>query len=358
MSPHVIDRLSAFLDDELPAAERREVEAHLETCPSCAKHLSELALLDAAARGLGVAAPAGYFEALPGRIRQRLRGRRRVVPVWGWAAAAALLIAVLTPLLQRDPFARQAQPAAVPRAEPPRAVAAPEAGRSVEGRVSGRARPVQPAPAPQETRATSSPAPIPERVAADSAAPLQRTVPGSPVTTTPARDVAKTEEAPAPPPGAAGFAPAPGSVAATPLPAATNEETLSIPREEPAPAKGSAQAGAGLASKARRKQDLEQDRSTEAKESDAVRSHGPASAEEARSLRERWRERARRNPEGSAGDEARLGMVEAGAVAYRLERDPRDLEILRRDAEAYLARPEARRPDRVREILRSVEETP
>ena len=54
-----------------------------------------------------IEAPNGYFEALPGRVRNRLRDRaapRWVVPRWTWAAAAAALIAVLAPLtIQQGP---------------------------------------------------------------------------------------------------------------------------------------------------------------------------------------------------------------------------------------------------------------
>ena len=70
MSAHPLESLSAFLDDELGTAERRDVEAHLAACPSCARHLGELAAVDALARGLPPAgAPDGYLEALPGRVR-------------------------------------------------------------------------------------------------------------------------------------------------------------------------------------------------------------------------------------------------------------------------------------------------
>jgi len=62
MSPHPVESLSAFLDDELEDAERRGVEAHLAGCPSCARHLRELSAVDALARGIPpAAAPDGYL---------------------------------------------------------------------------------------------------------------------------------------------------------------------------------------------------------------------------------------------------------------------------------------------------------
>ena len=64
VSEHVRERLSAFLDGELPSAERAEVEAHLESCPECA----------AAARGAGRRRRAG-----PRPARARTGRRVRVL---------------------------------------------------------------------------------------------------------------------------------------------------------------------------------------------------------------------------------------------------------------------------------------
>lgn len=44
--------LSAYLDDELDAGERRRVAAHLVNCPACAAHLTELQALSARFRAL------------------------------------------------------------------------------------------------------------------------------------------------------------------------------------------------------------------------------------------------------------------------------------------------------------------
>ena len=330
MSPHVIERLSAFLDGELPEAERREVQAHVESCPPCRTRLSELAVLDASARGLEVQAPEGYFEALPGRVRLRLRGPRRAsLPAWGWAAAAALLLAVVTPLLQRDPFGPSRAPVAAPRTAPRATATPPEA-------------PDRPRPAPREDRVVTQSAPA----GGGSAAAKRR----------PQAEDSATAEAPP----AAGFAPPPAATP-EPLPAAPpalQEEGRALATDEHAAS--SPRAAAGSLAKARRQERDEQERSNQEKKAEGpgLGAHAPRTAEEARALREDWRRRASRIPEGPASDEARLRAIEAGALAYRLEGDPQDLEILRRDAGAYLARADARHAGRVRELLRSLGEAP
>ena len=56
--------------------------------------------MDEAVASIAAEAPQGYFETLPARVRSRLepKAATRRVPVWTWAAAAALLLAVVTPL--------------------------------------------------------------------------------------------------------------------------------------------------------------------------------------------------------------------------------------------------------------------
>jgi len=66
------ERLAAYLDDELSPLERTAVERELEASEEARQLLAELAALDALARSQPVAAPEGYFEALPGRVRARL----------------------------------------------------------------------------------------------------------------------------------------------------------------------------------------------------------------------------------------------------------------------------------------------
>jgi len=97
------DKLSDYLDDELSAAERQAVEAHLATCPTCARVLAELGRLAARTRGLPDVPPrADLWPGIAQRITAAPRVRRPVpmvrrrilLSVPQLAAAAALLVAV------------------------------------------------------------------------------------------------------------------------------------------------------------------------------------------------------------------------------------------------------------------------
>jgi hypothetical protein len=140
MSAHVNDQLSAFLDRELGAGAHAAVEAHLRACEACREQLARIAAVDAAVRELPAEPPAGYFEALPGRVRQKLEAEggarptraapRSLVPVWAWAAAAALLVVVVTPRL-RTPGPPSPEP------PPPSPIGAAPTGRAVDGPTAG-----------------------------------------------------------------------------------------------------------------------------------------------------------------------------------------------------------------------------
>jgi hypothetical protein len=78
-------------------------------------------------------------------------------------------------------------------------------------------------------------------------------------------------------------------------------------------------------------------------------------ADEARRLRDEWRAFAARNPGGARGDEARVRVIEAGLLAHELGGDEQDLDTLRNDARAYLARPDAAQAARVRAVLTHIE---
>jgi anti-sigma factor RsiW len=103
--PHEVERLSAYIDRELSPAERGTVEAHLRDCFECARRLAELTAVDAAVRELPLDPPPGYFEGFPGRLRERFGPVPRRMPrraPWLLAAAAGLLLAVLTPAVLRN----------------------------------------------------------------------------------------------------------------------------------------------------------------------------------------------------------------------------------------------------------------
>jgi anti-sigma factor RsiW len=361
VSAHVaFEKISAFLDAELPELERLEVQRHLETCAACADLLVQTIAADQAARGTPVQAPEGYFDALPGRIRQRLRAsRRRVVPVWGWAVAAALLLAVMTPLLNRDPFATFKQPSAPPAFEEkpqPPATTLP-----VPAAVPAEPAPVYPLPKPQAPAARAVPSPSPvgpgptEGRLATRELRERKDADGSVAAEAPAADTASGfAAAPAPAVAPPTTAPPPPPMQEEARPAEKLEEAVA-PAEKAAPGLA---AGGSLA-KARRKRDEEQERSDASKRSMAESRSAPAKSgpvDAARATREDWRRRAAQHPEGTEGDEARFRLVEAGAEAYRVSRDPEDLRVLRRDAAAYLSDADARHAERAREILRSAEE--
>jgi anti-sigma factor RsiW len=93
--PHLDDTLSAYLDDELAPAARREAEAHLAGCFECRAELEEVAAARQAIRILPVHAARRPIldQAFP-----EANPRRRAM--WALAAAVAAAIALVLP---RDP---------------------------------------------------------------------------------------------------------------------------------------------------------------------------------------------------------------------------------------------------------------
>ena len=196
MSGHEHERLSAYLDDALPPRERAQVAAHIHACAECAGRLAELAAVDGAVASMPSEAPQGYFEALPALVRSRLepRAAARRLPAWTWAAAAAVLLAVVTPLT----LLRRSGSGHPPREIP--AAAAPELAKSqatLESRATEAARaepkaetqPQRPAPA------LASPAPK-KRESGFAAAPTET---DAGVTRAPAAPAVAQSAVPAPP---------------------------------------------------------------------------------------------------------------------------------------------------------------
>jgi predicted anti-sigma-YlaC factor YlaD len=92
--PHLEDALSAYLDDELAPAARREAEAHLAGCTECRDELDDVAAARQAIRILPVhATPRALLDGPP---VQAVASRRRAV--WAAAAAVAAAIALVLPL--------------------------------------------------------------------------------------------------------------------------------------------------------------------------------------------------------------------------------------------------------------------
>jgi hypothetical protein len=318
VTAHPAEQLSAYLDGELAAAERAAVEAHLRTCGVCTRAVAEMRAIDQASRDLPVEAPVGYFEALPGRVRSRLQQRRTAAPrraLWA-VAAAAVLAAVVSPfvLLQRPaptPPARQAPAAAV--LAPPATVV-----------------PQLAAPTPLATPAAAKePAALARRPYLEEQA---RVAPPAapPATTAP------------PPPAAQPARPAEGR-----LEKKAEEADAVVMQDELRDRRADRQNRAPE----RRPAAREPMGFMEVDDYAQLAARRPRSAAEARRLRDAWRAWAKAHPERARGDEATVRAMEAGAEAWRLGRDPRDLAQLRQDAETYLARADAPQKDRVRALL-------
>ena len=91
----VRERLSAWLDRELPPEEHDLVAAHLEGCTGCRRELAQLRALEGALGKLAVEAPSQVAERVLARLQERRvpRGRRS-----GWqsmALAASLVLGIL-----------------------------------------------------------------------------------------------------------------------------------------------------------------------------------------------------------------------------------------------------------------------
>ena len=96
------DRLSAFLDGELDAAERQAVESYLAASPEWRGELDEVAWARDALRRLPVhEAPPGFWEAAlaPELTRARTRRTRRASRIAVLSAAAAAVAAIVTAVL-------------------------------------------------------------------------------------------------------------------------------------------------------------------------------------------------------------------------------------------------------------------
>jgi anti-sigma factor RsiW len=103
LGEHLDDRLSAYLDDELAPAARREAEAHLAGCFDCRAELDEVAAARRAVRILPVHAAPGPLVGIPtaaghpwapGAPRPAAARQRAV---WALAAAVAAAIALVLP---------------------------------------------------------------------------------------------------------------------------------------------------------------------------------------------------------------------------------------------------------------------
>jgi anti-sigma factor RsiW len=91
---HLDDTLSAYLDDELAPAARREAEAHLAGCAGCQAELDEVAAARQAIRILPVHAARRSLLDRAGPLPVAAPRRKAV---WALVAAVAAAIAVALP---------------------------------------------------------------------------------------------------------------------------------------------------------------------------------------------------------------------------------------------------------------------
>jgi anti-sigma factor RsiW len=382
VSEHEHERLSAYLDAELPPEEMSAVAAHVAACPECAARLDEFAAVDEAAAALAATAPSGYFEALPGRMRARVEPRRsgaRRLPAWTWAAAAALLLAVVTPLTlsKRSSLQMEPPPAAHerPAAAPPPTLEAPALRQSEPSAVpaveapSAKLQKVVPPPA------APSAGSAPSRPAANAAPSSDERAKREQGFATAPTD-ADRESQPAEPaadarrdaPVGALRLPAPGALSRV-EPQAARSRDAAAPQEEsadtgarkPAAPAPDTQAQAALSGKVDEQRVAESLAVGAYAETDAAADQEwrrllavrPQTAAEWRRLREDLRRFADAAPAGPHADAARLRTIEVGYTAWRSGGDAADEAVFRRDAAAYLERGEdAKDKARVRGLLR------
>lgn len=385
MSDHPLDQLSAFLDGELAPDARASVETHLRQCAACALHLEELAAVDTLARSVPAEAPAGYFQALPGRVVQRLpprAARARAIPVWTWALAAGLIVAVAGPLVLQQHRASEpvhapaeAPFAAVPQASTPEQPARRPAPETAAGPAATLARvPLQSAPGRGDAPMAPPRGADARRPEGFASAP-HRPAEGGVVLGDRAkeRDLAKdngesremaTAPLPAPPAPPAATPPAVIGTLSPPAAAETRDQADEV-RLETSVEEALAPAKKAEAERKEARQRTEANARGMAGGSRALASPAEtrfaalsarvaSSLEDARALREAWRGYVRQNPRDARSDEARVRLVEAGADAYRRSRAAEDLSVLRGDARAYLSRPDALQAPRVRGLLREL----
>ena len=111
MNHHVKEQLLLYLGNDLPEDEKRRIEVHLSTCPTCREELAYLKCIPHALKRM----PQTTSPGLWGAIETRIQGESQ--PIWTqleWAgkrlipflaAAAVLMLAVLSSINGEDPNA-------------------------------------------------------------------------------------------------------------------------------------------------------------------------------------------------------------------------------------------------------------
>ena len=95
--------LVGYLYDELPPAERSKFEAHMFTCSECRDEVSELRGARMHLASWAPPQPDFGFQIIRNAHTATGAGRRfRISPAWGFAAAAALVLAVASAIANLD----------------------------------------------------------------------------------------------------------------------------------------------------------------------------------------------------------------------------------------------------------------
>jgi hypothetical protein len=109
----MLEKISAFVDGDLDALERREIEQHLMGCSDCQVAAEELRAIKALAQqSAAVSPPEAMWSVIREAVGQKPEGFfERRVPAWslaGMALAAAVLLMILGSSLLRpkDPIER------------------------------------------------------------------------------------------------------------------------------------------------------------------------------------------------------------------------------------------------------------
>ena len=198
--PDVRERLSALADDVLTPADRATCQAHLATCPECAREWDRFrATLGLLHRVAPMRAPAGFVDRVQTAARPAPAWRRLVRWIFvPWPvklpleAAAGVLVALLAiVVVQRTPELTRAarEERAVPQvSEAPRPMPTKESvSRPAEERRATPSEPRAPSPLPPPSTSAEVPATIaqaepvsPGQHASEAFGESQRSVPASP----------------------------------------------------------------------------------------------------------------------------------------------------------------------------------
>lgn len=126
--------MSAYLDGEVTAAERRQVEQWLETDPKVQQLYQRLLKLRQGMRNLSIPATQHATEQTVQQVMTRLERQPRRRFAWGGAAVAAMFLAAMSPVLFRSlevPVQQALRPDTGPELSNPASVSSPSAPATV-----------------------------------------------------------------------------------------------------------------------------------------------------------------------------------------------------------------------------------